>query len=553
MTPGTGTDTLPGERPRGLHAAAAFARKSASAGVPVLVALATLTALGACRGREAGPRVSSTARGSVGRDSARVVINEVMANPRVVPDERGEWLEVYNWGSGAASLRGWTIASGGDAPHRIGANVRVPASGHAVLARAAANNGGVLATYVYGSALALANDADWLALRDASGRTVDSVAWTSAPNGAARGVRDPSRPHARAGGDNWVTQIRPYGAGDRGTPGAANEGSVPGAGAPIARAPRTPAAPAAGVDSVGGGGRDTLELVVQLLDVGQGDAVYIANGASRILVDGGVDPERLGRHLDRLGLNGGTVDVVVISHAHADHYNGLRALFESRRGIRVRYVFENKDPSPNATLADLRDSVLARQRRDGLVYRDTDDPCANGRPICTLTLRGGAKLHVLRPHPSGAEVSTNDRSAALKLVGPDSASFTMWLAGDAEHEAMRAFQTAGYATNPGMRVRVLKANHHGSCNGVTPGYLDATRPEWVAVSLGRENTYGHMHEQAKAAYARAGLPWYRTDQNGTITFRSPGRPGGGYTVTVGRGLPTMTGRTDRRSTQEDCR
>ena len=40
-----------------------------------------------------------------------------------------------------------------------------------------------------------------------------------------------------------------------------------------------------------------------------------------------------------------------------------------------------------------------------------------------------------------------------------------------------------------------------------------------------------MHAQAKATYARHGIPWYRTDQNGTITIRSPGTPGGGYTVT----------------------
>jgi len=547
-----------------MQATAAPARGRVRAGVRArpgtsvaLAALAGAVLFSACGGRDAGTRVSSTARGRLERDSSRVVINEVMADPRAVPDDRGEWLEVHNWGRGAASLRGWTIASGGDTEHRIRADVRVPAGGYAVLARAATEVGGVASAYVYGNALALGNGGDWVALRDGAGRTVDSVAWTSAPGGAARGVRDPSLPHARAGAQNWVTQRTRYGAGDRGTPGAPNDGAVPvppppAAPAVVARGAPTGPADSAAVDSVGGGARDTSELVVRILDVGQGDAIYITNGGSKIFVDGGVDPERLGRHLDRLGLNGQTIDVVVISHGHLDHYNGLRALFESRRGIRVRYVFENKDPSPNATLAELRDSVLARQRRDSLIYRDTDDPCANGRAICTLTLRGGAKLHVLRPEPPGPDVSTNDRSVALKLVGPDSASFTMWLAGDAEHDAIRWFESAGYATSPGMRVRVLKADHHGSCNGVTLHYLDLTRPEWVAVSVGRENTYGHMHAQAKAEYARAGLPWYRTDQNGTITFRSPGTPGGGYTVTVERGTPSMSGRTDRRSTQEGC-
>ena len=40
------------------------------------------------------------------------------------------------------------------------------------------------------------------------------------------------------------------------------------------------------------------ELVVRVLDVGQGDAILIQNGGSTVLVDGGPDPAALGRHLD---------------------------------------------------------------------------------------------------------------------------------------------------------------------------------------------------------------------------------------------------------------
>ena len=49
-----------------------------------------------------------------------------------------------------------------------------------------------------------------------------------------------------------------------------------------------------------------------------------------------------------------SLSAVVLSHAHLDHYRGLQALFDSRRRIRVRYVFENRDVSPNVTLALLR-------------------------------------------------------------------------------------------------------------------------------------------------------------------------------------------------------
>jgi competence protein ComEC len=295
------------------------------------------------------------------------------------------------------------------------------------------------------------------------------------------------------------------------------------------------------------GGR---ELIVRLLDVGQGDATYIRNGSSRVIIDGGPDPKAFGRYLDSLGLNNSTIDVVILSHQHLDHYRGLQELFRTTRHIHVRYFFENKDPAPAATLARLRDSILSRMDHDSLVYRDTDDPCADGRTLCTITMTGGAKLHIMAPFPDGDRA--NNRSTAVKVIGPDSASFTMWLAGDAEHEEIDWFEAVGYGSNPGMSVDVLKADHHGSCNGVTRRYLALTAPKWVVVSVGARNAYGHMHRQAKTVYRRAGSPWYRTDQNGTITIRSPGTVGGGFTITPQRGGTNLDGPGDRVSRQLGC-
>jgi len=281
------------------------------------------------------------------------------------------------------------------------------------------------------------------------------------------------------------------------------------------------------------GGRD---LIVRLLDIGQGDATYIRNGSSKVIIDGGPDTAAFGRYLDSLSLNNSTIDMVILSHQHLDHYSGLRELFKTSRHIRVRYFLENKDPAPAVTLAE--------------IYRDTDDPCSNGLPICTITMTGGAKLHILAPLPNGD--GPNNRSAAVKLIGPDSASFTMWLAGDAEHEEISWFEATGYNQNPGMRVNVLKADHHGSCNGVTPRYLELTNPQWVVASVGARNDYGHMHTQAKEIYRASGVPWYRTDQNGTITIRASGKPGGGFTITPDRAGTDLDGPSDRISRQPGC-
>ena len=313
------------------------------------------------------------------------------------------------------------------------------------------------------------------------------------------------------------------------------------------RAGRKPARPPVTSFVNDSGGR---ELIVRVLDVGQGDATYIRNGSSRVLIDGGPDTATFGRYLDSLNLNNSTIDVVILSHQHLDHYGGLRELFKTARHIRVRNFFENKDPAAAVTLATLRDSILSRMDHDSLIYRDTDDPCSDGRTMCTITMSGGAKLRIMAPMPNGEK--PNNRSTAVKLIGPDSASFTMWLAGDAERDEIAWFEAAGYSETPGMLVNVLKADHHGSCNGVSARYLSLTRPQWVVASLGARNEYGHMHSQAKKIYTQAGVPWYRTDQNGTITIRSPGTPGSGFTIRPEQRRTDLDGPSDRTSRQWDC-
>ncbi|HEX6749217.1 MAG TPA: lamin tail domain-containing protein [Longimicrobium sp.] len=452
----------------------------------------------------------------------QIVINEVMADPNAVTDTDGEWFEVTNRGTTAVDIQGWTIAGNNDTDHTITSSVSIPAGGYVVLARNGNSsfNGGVTANYAYGT-MTMANTADWIALRDDAGASVDSVAWaTTMPAGSSRGVTDPDADNLDAKGTNWHTSNVAFGSGDKGTPGAQNDGR------------RSP-------------------LTVRILEVGQGDAIYITNGSSKVMVDGGPSMTTMASRISSLGLDNQTINYMILSHAHDDHYAGLREFFKTSHSIRIGYFFENKDASAASTLASLRDSINARVGRGELTYRDTDDPCATGASVCTILLDGGARLHVLKPKTS--DTNPNNRSVAVKLVGPDSASFTMWMAGDAEHEEIEWFDnTAGYDTSLGMNVDVLKADHHGSCNGITSRLLDLLTPTYVTMGVSSTNTYHHVHTQTKTLLTSRSIPWYRTDENGQITFTSSGAPGGGYSVSISRGSASMSGSADAASSDTSC-
>src|SRR3954470_12315006 len=77
------------------------------------LALAAVTALTMAVGcdRKSG---TLTSRGSVSGNVPRVVISEIMANPRAVPDEHGEWVELHNLEASPVDLRGWMLASQND-------------------------------------------------------------------------------------------------------------------------------------------------------------------------------------------------------------------------------------------------------------------------------------------------------------------------------------------------------------------------------------------------------------------------------------------------------
>ncbi len=194
-----------------------------------------------------------------------LVINEIMQNPNAVADTDGEWFELYNPTSSDVDIDGWTIRDDGLDSHVInnGGPLLVPAGGFLVLANngISATNGGVAVDYDYGRSFFLSNASDELVLEETTGVEVDRVAWDDGatfpdPTGAAMALIDPAVDNSL--GANWCTASTPYGDGDLGTPGAANDCAPPAAQVVINEIHADPAADISG-DANGDGVRDGSE------------------------------------------------------------------------------------------------------------------------------------------------------------------------------------------------------------------------------------------------------------------------------------------------------
>ena len=161
------------------------------------------------------------------------MITEILASPSAVLNGKGEWFEIYNAGTAAVDLAGWTIkdqAGSSQNKHVIAAKngaTKIDVGKFLVLGnnKDSKTNGGVTVDYDYGTKWYLANAGDEIILADKNGKEVDKVyydtkkGWTIT-KGASTSLKGPSLDNNVAA--NWCTETKAWtgSAGDKGTPGA---------------------------------------------------------------------------------------------------------------------------------------------------------------------------------------------------------------------------------------------------------------------------------------------------------------------------------------------
>lgn len=239
-------------------------------------------------------------------------------------------------------------------------------------------------------------------------------------------------------------------------------------------------------------------FAVHFIDVGQADSALVICDGHYMLIDGGnaEDSDLVYAYLERHGAS--HLDYMVASHTHEDHIGGLSG------ALNYAAVDTAFCPVTEYNSKVFRDMVkyLGEQGKSLTVPE----------PGETFSL-GSAQVEILGP--VRAYDDTNDTSIVLRIdYGQTSFLFT----GDMETGAEGDLLDSG----ADVHATVLKAGHHGSDTSTSYRFLREVNPQYVVVSVGEGNSYGHPSDKVLSRFRDAGAEVYRTDMQGHIIAESDG-------------------------------
>lgn len=236
---------------------------------------------------------------------------------------------------------------------------------------------------------------------------------------------------------------------------------------------------------------------VTALDIGQGQSVFFRSGKTSLLVDcGGLNsPVNAGDTASRALLRERreALDVLVLTHPHQDHVNGVQRLLQETR-VRTLIL----PAAADAESEPLRSILETAEQRGTEVIRLEDDA---EMTLGDLGLRFFVAL--------GREVE--DGCLMLRVTRGD---FDTMITGDVPIET----ETVLAAEYDLSGTELFIAGHHGSKHASGDALLDALGAETAVISCGY-NTYGHPAQEALDRFAAHGMDIRRTDEDGSVTIR----------------------------------
>lgn len=259
----------------------------------------------------------------------------------------------------------------------------------------------------------------------------------------------------------------------------------------------------------------SADIELHYLDIGNADATLILADEYSVLIDGGESSSSqfLFSYL-RNTLQLEHIDIVIATHPHADHIGGLAAAFNacSVGAIYSSVPMYNGSGSLSYDSREFQSLVkYASQQGLDFVLPSAGDAVQLGN--LTIEFFSGSCTEDLSSYTSS---QINNLSLIVKLsYGSSSFLFS----GDAEFDT--EYIAAMYAGDA-LQSTIYHAGHHGSSTSSNYAFINAIQPSYIIISCGKDNSYGHPHEETLSRFQQLSAVILRTDQEGTIIVRSDG-------------------------------
>lgn len=263
------------------------------------------------------------------------------------------------------------------------------------------------------------------------------------------------------------------------------------------------------------------QLVMTVLDVGQGDSIFVQfpDGRTMLVDGGGVAASGFHEHPLERRLDIGedvvspylwwrrlkSVDRVVLTHAHNDHILGLMAVV---RNFSVKELWVGENPS-----VPLLRELLEIARHRGVLVRQVQ----RGEQF----EMGGTRMEILaagRGVRSSLEANNDDSVVIWIHHGQTSLMLTGDIGGSMEDGLVGEIEGKGR-----METTVLKVAHHGSNTSTSTAFLNALRPHFAIISVASPSPFGHPSPKVMERLAQERILLYSTGRDGAIEARSDGR------------------------------
>ncbi len=252
----------------------------------------------------------------------------------------------------------------------------------------------------------------------------------------------------------------------------------------------------------GNGSPENSEFTVHMVDVGQGDCVFIDNKDMDIIIDAGTNDSCLQMisYLDSIGCT--DIEYAIFTHPHEDHIGGADELMAK---YNIKNVLMSKVAADSACYRDL--TKASKNEKATVRYPRTGDEIQIG----------DAKITVLS---ADTKVNEKDLNLASLVVRIDYKNVSYLFTGDAEKQNENYMLNSRYSSL--LDTDLYKAAHHGSSTSNTEKFLNKVSPEIILIPVGKDNDYGHPHTEILTLFTQITDNIYRTDLDGSVVICTDG-------------------------------